>query len=44
MDLKGKKKTICESNDKNKEQQMDKHEDIKKWKMDVKIIKCGEGK
>ena len=36
-----KKKTICESNDKHKEQQKDKHEDVKK---DIKIIKCGEGK
>ena len=35
------KKPICESNDKHKEQQKDKHEDIKK---DIKIIKCGEGK
>ena len=31
IDLKGKKKkTICESNEKHKEQQKDKHEDVKK--------------
>ena len=37
---KKKKKTICESDDKQKEQQKDKHEDVKK---DTKTIKCGEG-
>ena len=34
-----KKITICESNDKHKEQQRDKHEDVKR---DIKIILCGE--
>ena len=38
--IKKKKKPICESNDKHKEQQKDKHEDVKR---DIKIIKCGEG-
>ena len=33
-----KKHPICESNDKHKEQQKDKHEDVKR---DIKIIKCG---
>ena len=41
QNYKGKKKAICKSNDKNKEQQKDKHEDVKK---DIKIIKCEEGK
>ena len=34
------KKPICESNDKHKEQQKDKHEDVKR---DITILKCGEG-
>ena len=34
-----KKKKICESVDKHKEQQKNNHEDVKK---DIKIIKCGE--
>ena len=38
--IRKKKKPICESNDKHREQQKDKHEDVKR---DIKIIKCGEG-
>ena len=34
------KQPICESNDIHKQQQKDKHEDVKK---DIKIIKYGEG-
>ena len=34
-----KKKTICENNDKHKEQEKNKHEDVKK---DIKIIKRRE--
>ena len=36
-----KKKTICKSNDKHKEEQKDKHEYVQK---DIKILKCGEGR
>ena len=36
---KKKKPRICESNNKCKEQQKNKHEDVKK---DIKIIKCKE--
>ena len=38
---KRKKKSISKSDDKHKEQQKDKHEDVKKG---FKIIKCAEGK
>ena len=34
------KKSICESNDKHKEHQKNKHEDVKE---DIEIIKCGRG-
>ena len=37
--IQDKKKTICESNDKHKEQQKDKHEDVKR---DIKVILCRE--
>ena len=38
---KEKKETYCNGDDKHKEQQNNKNEDVKK---DLKIIKCGEGK
>ena len=38
---KGKKKPICKSNDKHREERKDKHEDIK---YKNKILKCGDGK
>ena len=37
---KRKEKTYCKSNNKHKEQQKDKYEDVKK---NIKIIKCGKG-
>ena len=40
IQIKKKKKTSCESDDKYKEQQKDKYEDVKK---DTEIVKCGEG-
>ena len=39
---KGEKTLVCKSDDKWKEQQMDKHEHVKK--KDIKNEKCGEGK
>ena len=39
IQVKKKKKPICESKDKHEEQQKDKHEDVKR---DIKIILCGE--
>ena len=45
---KGKKKTYCKSEDKHKEQQKEKHENVKKknWKKkkDLKVIESGERK
>ena len=35
-----KEKIVCESDNKHKEQEKDKHKNVKK---DIKIIKCGDG-
>ena len=40
VQMKKKKKTICESNDKHREYPKDKHQDIKR---DIEIIKYEEG-
>ena len=39
--MKGKKKPICKRDDKQKEEQKDKHEDVEKGHQNHK---CGEGK